>query len=113
VRPYEDKSQKLYWYPGKKGEHVFQNLGGKCLDIAGGTNVHHQHLIFWDCHYLQNQQWIIDQVGAEFPNPPMADEEIFHIRTKATAYRSITWTHDMGAGQNYLQLKNTEAWNDN
>ena len=76
-----------YWIGDNRN---IRDTSGFCLDVHGGHNHHHRHVIFWPCHNGLNQAWTIDEKGVEFPAYPLADNVKFTIRSKMAEGRAVT-----------------------
>lgn len=53
ARPFvDDNFVRISYF--NDGLGTLRNNGKKCLDVAGGSNAHNAHLIFWHCHHHLN-----------------------------------------------------------
>jgi hypothetical protein len=64
-------TEKSKWFGGSRKN--IRNLGGKCLDVHGGSNTQHRHVIFYNCHNGVNQAWYVDQKGVSWPHQIYGD----------------------------------------
>lgn len=72
VRDWINESfQKIEWFTGPRRN--IRNLGGKCLDVAGGKNADQQHVIWWNCHNGLNQAWKLERRGFTYSRNPLND----------------------------------------
>jgi hypothetical protein len=92
VRRYDQQNlQKIRWFNGEKQN--IRDMGVRCLDVAGGSNSHNNHVHWWTCHNGANQGWKIDTEGIKYPVYPIKDGVAFQIRTKYfEGKRPIKWS---------------------
>jgi len=105
IRPYRNENyQRIRWYNGSRRN--IRNNGQKCLDVHGGSNTHHRHVIFYNCHNGLNQAWYIDQRGVSYPRQPWGDSVKFQIRSKMSGGRALFWHEHIGSNQFRLRIRN-------
>lgn len=96
------------YYSGDKRN--IRNVPGQCLDVHGGHNHDNRHLIWWDCHNGDNQAWIIDRQGVEYPKYPLQDGVRFQIKTVLKSRRALTIAEHIGSNQYRLRIQNNDPY---
>ena len=95
IRKYTGTNQdKIRWYTGAKQN--IRNNGGKCLDVHGGKNDDHRHVIFWNCHKGVNQAWWVDPKEKTWPKQPLKDGTKFLLRSRMKGGRALYKGEDIG-----------------
>ena len=104
VKPYKPSLlARLRWYAG--GVQNIRDVGTRCLDVYGGSNVHKQHVIWWACHNGANQAWFLDDKGYTFPKFPVATGTKFQIKSKMAENRALFIAEDIGGAQYRLRIR--------
>jgi hypothetical protein len=110
IQPYSGSVyQKIRWYNGHYRN--IQNNGRKCLDVHGNSDSNHRHLIFYNCHNGRNQRWWLDQVGARYHRPVLADGVKFQLRSRMSGGKALFWHEHIGHNDFRLRIHNHEPWN--
>jgi hypothetical protein len=100
--------QKIAFYGGNIRN--VRNNGGKCLDVAGASNTHNRHVIFWTCHNGANQGWVLDTQGVKYPKQALKDGVRFQIKTRMQSHRALVVTEDIGGKQFRLRIQDSNSW---
>lgn len=83
-----------------------KNPAGYCLDVDAKRNDHHRHLIFYICHYDQNQVWWFDTDSEpKFDKYPLEDGRPFQLRSNHGTRRALHWHKSYGWGSNQYYLR--------
>lgn len=106
VRAYaREKYQQIRFYGGSRKN--IRNLGGKCVDVYQGKNLHNQNVIWYNCHNGVNQGWSINTV-AKKPTyrQPLRDGLSFYIRSQMHTGKNIYQAEHIGRSQYRLRIRN-------
>jgi hypothetical protein len=96
IREYRSEVyQHVSFYPGKRQN--IRSMEKKCLDVHGGSNTQHRHVIWWSCHNGANQGWTIDTKGIHWPKYPLNSGLKFQIRSMMKGGRALKFAEHIGA----------------
>ena len=111
VAPYRstDNYNRMRIYGGARRN--IRNVLNKCLDVHGGHNSNHRHVIWWQCHNGANQGWYIDRVGYRYPRYPLADGVKFQIKSRMPGNRALFWREHIGSNQYRLRIRDNNPEN--
>jgi len=100
-----EKAQGIKFYGGSRKN--IRNYAGKCLDVAGGKNVHNQWVTWSNCHNGANQGWKINTIASK-PSykQPLKDGVSFYIRSNMKEGRNLFVAEHIGGNQFRTRIHN-------